>query len=378
MDALATSQVDNVEAYPYTDFSALQFPPQFAADCLGISPQTLKNIEKENNLQIGRIARGSVEVRSYTLNDLFQIAAIRRQNGQIKGFTRPITICDYVQKGGTAKTTTTCNLAILFSLMGLRTLVIDNDPQGDASSMFGYDPDLTVEELEEIGVPGERSVNGHLGNLMRLGNAYQPMTLDEVIKKPFGEHGPHLIPAEDSLDDLDVVLRNAQGSDFRYSLFISSARNGEYPHCDLSRYDVIIMDNAPSGTMLSRNSMVAADFLICPVRMDKFSFRALSRLAFKLAEFKKDFKRAPEIIAIPTMYIRNRPRIQANLARLAHLFPNKVTEQPLYLSEDYSKSLEDGVPLSLWRPATDNSLGAMRLVFSEITGRIRKVLELVK
>lgn len=68
-----------------------------------------------------------------------------------------------------------------------------------------------------------------------------------------------------------------------------------------------------------------------------------------------DFGRAPEIVAIPTMYMRNRPRLQANLARLSSLFPGKVTEQPLFHSEDYSKSLEDGVPLALWKQGNENS-----------------------
>lgn len=364
-----------LEQYPYTNFDELRLAPKFAAECLGVSQQTLVLLEKEHDLQIDRVLRGTVPVRGYSLDDIFRIAAIRRDSGHIKGFPRPITISTYVQKGGTAKTTSSCNLGIMFSLAGFRTLIIDNDQQADVSSMMGYDPDLTAEELVDLGIPGDRAVTGHIGNLMRVGNMYQPMELSEVIRKPFGEFGPHLIPAEDSLDDMDIVLRNANGSDFRYSIFFEQARSGKLPHCDFSKYDVIIMDNAPSGSMLSRNSMVAADFLICPIRMDKFSFRALSRLAYKLGEFAKDFDRSPEIIAVPTMYIRNRPRIQANLDRLKNLFPGKVTESPLYLSEDYSKSLEDGLPLALWRAGGENSLGAMRNVFGEVVTRIRELLE---
>jgi len=101
----------------------------------------------------------------------------------------------------------------------------------------------------------------------------------------------------------------------------------------------------------------------------------LSRLAFKINDMSADFGRAPEIIAIPTMYIRNRPRIQANLARLSSLFPGKVTEQQLIHSEDYSKSLEDGIPLVLWKQGTENSLGAFRKVFDEVMERAKSVLE---
>lgn len=371
MNAATNAQLDQ---YTFTDFTQLRFTPQFAADSLGVSPQTLKAIEKEYGLNIARISRGNVDHRSYTLNDMFQIAFIRRQSGSTKGLSQPITISTYVQKGGTAKTTATCNIGIEFALAGFKTLIIDNDPQADVSSMLGYDPDQTTEELVEMGLPADRAVEGHFGNLIRLGT-FKDMTLDQVIKKPFGEFGPHLIPAYDALDDMDLVLRNQQGADFRYGLFIDRARKGGFPHCDLSSYDVIIMDNAPSGTMLSRNSLAAADFLLCPIRMDKFSFRALSRLAFKINQMNEDFNRAPEMIAVPTMYVRNRPRLQANLARLSTLFPGKVTEQQLFHSEDYSKSLEEGVPIVLWKQGSDNSLGAFRSVFDEMMGRIKSVLE---
>lgn len=374
-----TSSEFGIDQYPFTDFTQLLYTSKYAAEFLQVSQDTLALIEKQHQLKIRRIPRGTVEARAYTLDDIFQIASIRRENGLTKPFPRPITLSIYVQKGGTGKTTAGCNLAIQFSLMGLRTLVIDNDPQADVTSMLGYDPDLTASELEEVGVPGNRAVDGHIGNLMRVGSTYSPLSLEEVIKKPFGEFGPHLIPAEITLDEMDIVLRNANGSDFRYSIFIEQARAGKLPHCDLSAYDVIIMDNAPSGTMLSRNSVVAADFLVCPIRMDKFSFRALSRLAFRLSEFDRDFQRSPEIIAIPTMYIRNRPRIQANLDRLTDLFPGKVTHSPLYHSEaDYSKSLEEGIPVSLWRQASENSAGAFRTVFTEMVSRIRDVLETSK
>lgn len=359
------------DSLAYTDYDGLFLPPQFAADCLGLTTRTLKTIEDENGLKISRIARGSVAARAYTLADIFQIAAIRREKGATRGLARPLTISTFVQKGGTAKTTCSVNLGLYLSLCGLRTLIIDNDPQGDASSMLGYDPDLTGEELEEIGIPASRAVEGHFGNLLGLSNLFQPMTLEQVVKKPFGEYGPHLIPAEESLDDLDIALDAANNSDFRYAAFIQKARKGLVEHCDLSAYDVILFDNAPSGSRLTRNTMVASDMLLCPVRMDKFSFRALTRLANRLAAFQEDFQRAPAICAIPTMFIKNRPRILANLLRLSEVFAGCVTEERLYLSEDYSKALEENLPVILWRGASANSAGAMKSVFSEILGRLR-------
>ena len=356
--------------HPFTDFSTLQYAPQFASDSVGVSQQTLKLMERDHGLVIARRKAGSVPVRVYSVQDLFQIAHMRREKGLTKGLARPAIISTFVQKGGTAKTTTSINLAIYFCLSGLKVLVVDNDPQGDSTSMVGYDPDLSANELVELGVPGDRAVDGHLGNLLGV-SMYPQKSLDEVIKKPFGEHGPHIIPAEESLEDLDVALRNANGSDFRYGLFFQKALKGEIKGVDLSGYDAVIIDNAPSSSLLTRNSMVASDFLICPIRMDRFSFRALGRLSDKLEAFAQDFQRSPEIFVVPTMYIKNRPRIQSNMVKLNDTFPGKVSEVPLYFSEDYSKSLDDGVPLMLWKNASENSIGAMRSVFGTMLHRIR-------
>ena len=366
------------ETHPYIDYDSILYTPQQAAELLGLTSRTLKIIEDDNDLEIRRVSRGSVSARVYTPEDLFKIASIRRSKGSLKPLPAPVTISVYVQKGGTAKTTTTVNLAIHFALNGLRTLIIDNDPQGDASTMLGYDPDLMPEELEELGIPRDRAVDGHFGNLIgsyiSTSQLFPGRTLDEVIKKPLGEHGPHLIPAETTLDDLINLLNTSTNRDFRYLTFLEKARKGLIPGCDLSAYDIILFDNAPSGSILTTNSIVASDVLVCPVRMDKFSFRALIRLSEMMRIFAEDFKRAPLIAAIPTMFIKNRPRVMYNLARLNTLFPSRVTEEKLYFSEDYSKALDDGIPMILWKGASANSVGVMRKAFDEILDRIRSAV----
>src|SRR5690606_33117116 len=115
------------------------------------------------------------------------------------------------------KTTVSVNQAIILGLMGLKVLLIDNDPQGDCTSALGYDPDLDRDELIELGFSPEKAVDGHIGNLLQLGNMCPQLRLEDIVKKPFGENGPHLIPADDTLDEVDTILRAAPGGDFRYS-----------------------------------------------------------------------------------------------------------------------------------------------------------------
>jgi chromosome partitioning protein len=362
-------------ALSVTNPNNVMIKPVLASKLLGLTTKTLRNLEEEFDLKIARVDRGAVASRMYSPEDLFDIIALRRERGQVKGLQEPVVLSTYVQKGGTGKTTISVNLAISLSLLGHRVLLIDNDPQGDTSSMLGYDPDLTPEEMEQFGLDPDRAVTAHLGNLIPLGSMFNKMKLEDVVKTPFGKNGPHLIAADDSLDEMDTALRAANGADFRYSLFFTKAIKGEIPDCDLSKYDIIIIDNAPSSSMLSRNAMIAADMVVCPIRMDKFSIKALTRLQARMVEFEQDFNRSSTVVAVPTMFVRGRPRAQANLAKVTEVFGAQVSETLLYHSEDYTKSLEEGVPLFFWKAATENSQGAIRDLGKEIHERILQMLK---
>ncbi|MEE5177130.1 ParA family protein [Pseudomonas alliivorans] len=360
----------------YVDFNAILYTPQYAAACFGLTTRRLMAIEEEHSLNIQRIKRGSSTSRVYTASDLFNIAALRRSLGHLKPIGRQIVASTFVPKGGTAKTTTAVNLGISAQLAGLKTLIIDNDPQGDTSNMLGYDPDLSPDDLIEMNIPSDRLVDGHFGNLLSPLLRMKPFsekTLADVIKKPFGENGIHLIPADTYLEDLAVALDASNNSDMWYARFIEDANAGKVPGCDLSVYDLIIIDNAPAGSRLTKNSVAASDLLLCPVRMDKFSFRALLRLHEWCARFAKEYNYAPSLMAIPTMFIRKRARLLANLQSLNTLFPGQVTEEKIYFSEDYAKSLDDGIPLMLWKGANAQTVDTARLVFGEILQKIRSL-----
>jgi len=357
----------------YADFDELLFTPSFAAQCLEISTKALKTFEGEEGVEVRRVARGTASVRVYTPADLFKLASIRRAKGLLRTLHRPLILSSFIQKGGTAKTTTSVNFAMYLGFKGLRVLLVDNDPQGDATSMFGYDPDLTEAEVSEAGLSPDRFVKGSLGNVIGISSLFPPMALQDVIKKPFGEFGPHLLPAEIGLEDMEVALFAANNADFRYAHFFNKGRKGEISNADLSCYDVILIDNAPSGSLMTRNSMVASDMLLCPIRMDKFSCRALERLAGRLNTFQEEYQRCPLVAAIPTMFVKNRPRANAHIAKIAEMFPGNVTESKLFQSEDYGKALEAGLPLLAWRYATENSAGAMRNVFGELLERLLEI-----
>lgn len=373
------AEVDLQEDQPnFVDYNSIFYTPRYAADCFGLTTRRLKDIEEENGLEIRRVQRGQgkATARAYTMADIFEIAALRRSLGLAKGLERQIVVSTFVPKGGTGKTTTAVNLGCFAQFAGLKVLIIDNDPQGDTSCLLGYDPDLGPEDLQEMQIPADRLVDGHLGNLISpllRTRMFESKALADVIKKPFGENGVHLIPADSYIEDLGVVLDASDNSDMWYAQWIEDANAGKIPGCDLSVYDLIIFDNAPAGSRLTKNSVAASDLLMCPVRMDRFSFRALLRLHEWCARFAKAYKHAPEIAAVPTMFIRNRSRLLRNLVALNDMFPGQVTEEKSYFSEDYSKTLDEGIPLIIWKGASTNALESARAVCGEILDRIRKL-----
>ena len=340
----------------YANFDEILFSPAYAAECLGISTRALRSFEDEEGVEVRRKSRGTVSARVYTPADLFKIASIRRSKGLTRTLHRPLILSTFIQKGGTAKTTTSVNFAMYLGFKGLRVLVVDNDPQGDATSMFGYDPDLTEEEVIEAGLSADRFVKGSLGNVIGISSLFPAMPMSEVVKKPFGEFGPHLLPAEIGLEDMEIALSAANNADFRYAHFFNKGRKGELKQADLSCYDVILIDN-----------------VLCPIRMDKFSCRALERLAGRLSTFAEEYQRCPQVAAIPTMFVKNRPRAIAHIAKISEMFPGNVTDSKLFQSEDYGKALELGLPLLAWQSASENSAGALRLVFGELLDRLLEI-----
>ncbi|OCX83459.1 hypothetical protein A6M27_17055 [Acidithiobacillus thiooxidans] len=342
---------------------------QVAATMLRISQNTLKNYEKESGIQVPRSETGSVAVREYSPEVLFELAAWRRERGLTSALPRPVTLAIHNRKGGVGKTFLAVELATQWQLMGLRTLIIDADSQANTTLQFGYDP-----EIEED-VDGQEGVPYTLANLLKI-PPYEKMAqpLDAVLKKPYGPHGPHLIPADSNISDLEQALISVSARDYRLDHLIRRGRKEPTADLDLRGYDIILIDLPPSITALVMASLVASDFWLVPLGLDRFGLKGLGNLIRSLTEFQSAFGRLPELCLIPNHYNRNRARSRFFLRSLKQIHGNLLTRVILRESEIVPRKMAASpTPVSLSSPMEDIVKEDLADLAQEILDRLAKL-----
>ena len=160
--------------------------------------------------------------------------------------TRIFTVAN--QKGGVGKTTTTVNIAAALSMGGLRTLVIDLDPQGNASTALGV-PHRDTTGIYEV-LMGDESITS-------------------VIQKVAGFPSLDCIPSNSSLANAEVNLVSMVARELR----LKEALEEISPN-----YDYIFIDCPPSLNMLTVNAMAAADSVLVPMQCEYFALEGLTAL----------------------------------------------------------------------------------------------------
>lgn len=153
------------------------------------------------------------------------------------------------QKGGVGKTTTAINLAACLAALGYRTLVVDLDPQGNASSGLGIDHQALSASVYNV-LAGEVPIQ------------------DALIETDFD--GLHLLPATTDLAAAELELVEVESEREFYVRNMLSALQDQY--------DYIVLDCPPSLGLLTLNALVAADRVLIPVQAEYYALEGLARL----------------------------------------------------------------------------------------------------
>jgi chromosome partitioning protein len=237
--------------------------------------------------------------------------------------------------------------------------MIDLDPSSNLSLLMGYESDLEESEAASYNLSKKAIVKYTFDHLIspflefRKNRDHVWADSKEIIKKPYGEFGPHFIPSDLFLADLADKLAAYPGDrDHALKTFFKMSAEGKIPGFDISCYDYVFIDCAASLNIMTLNAMATADYVICPVKMDLFGAKGISRLNTEINELRSrsdDFD--IELVILPTHYSNNISRT-ARMQEQLQAYRNNLTTCSISQSELFPSTQDSYMPLTLQMPTS--------------------------
>ena len=211
---------------------------------------------------------------------------------------RVISVCS--QKGGVGKSCMTVNIAVGLVRAGNKVLVIDADPQSDASASLGFrDMDESDETLSE---------------LMAMVLEDEELPADLFIRNQ--EEGVDMITSNIDLADVEVRLVNVLSREFVLKQILAKIKD---------RYDYILIDNMPSLGMIMVNSLAAADEVLIPGEASYLPMKGLQQLLRTVGKVRKQINQKLRIGGIVFNMVDLRTREHKdNMEQLRETYGNQL------------------------------------------------------
>src|SRR6476659_3888093 len=235
------------------------------------------------------------------------------------------------QKGGVGKTTTAVNVAACVAASGSQTLLVDLDPQCNATVAVGGDRDMDPSSYDCL--PAGVSV--------------------AEAARPAGPDNLWLVPASRDLAGASVELPRIEGSETRLRDRLGPVRE---------RFAVTVLDCPPSLGPVSVNALVAADRVIVPVQAEYLALEGLVQFLDTLSLVRQELNRALELSGVLITMHDDRTRLSQDVEReLRDHFPELVFRTVIPRSVRVAEAPSYGLPVGEHAPASRGSLAYAEL-----------------
>ncbi|CAB4839511.1 MAG: AAA family ATPase [Actinobacteria bacterium] len=244
--------------------------------------------------------------------------------------TRIFTVAN--QKGGVGKTTTTVNIAAAMAMGGLRTLVIDLDPQGNASTALG------VEHRDSAGVYE-----------VLMGNA----EMTEVVQKVAGFPVLDCVSSNTSLANAEINLVSMVARELQLKEAIESIS---------VNYDYIFIDCPPSLGLLTINAFAASKELLIPIQTEYYALEGLSQLLETYSVVKKRLNPNLNLSTIVLTMFDSRTRLSNDVAaNVRSHFPNELIDIPIPRAVRVSEAPSYNQTVMTYDPLSPGAIAYMQV-----------------
>lgn len=241
------------------------------------------------------------------------------------------------QKGGVGKTTTVVNLCAYLGSSGRRVLMVDLDPQSNATSALGYDKYQMARSTYQL--------------------LLQEAPLDEVVLSN-SDYCIDILPAHPQLAGAEVELVNAIGREYRLQRALNAV---------MDRYDYVIIDSPPSLGLLTINALTAAqDGVLIPVQCEYLPLEGLTQLTQTIDLVREYLNPTIRVRGVMmTMYDSRTNLSRQVVEEVRRHFPQKVFRTIIPRNVRLSEAPSHGQPINHYAPASPGAV-AYKLLAAEL------------